>query len=98
MGRFYDYMPCDMGDLLILVCYVTSPNHIFKGLQNFTDGSLSCYVTTVASNGGHRHRGSGEINIPENTVIYGNLIANATYRIVTVYARLLPPLLRLRVT
>ena len=30
-----DYRHCDTGDLMFLICHMTSNNHLFRGLYNF---------------------------------------------------------------
>ena len=40
-----EHRPCDSGDILFLICNVTSLGHIFKGLCEFMGESLSRRVT-----------------------------------------------------
>ena len=41
-----DHKHCDSGDKF-LICYLTSCEHIFKGLYKFTEGNPSWWVSTL---------------------------------------------------
>ena len=47
MNNFGKHRHCYTGDLTILICHVTSSNHIFKGSCKFMDGSPLYYVATL---------------------------------------------------
>ena len=40
-NKFSDHRHCGNGDLMFLICHVTSHDHVFKGLYGFTDGTQS---------------------------------------------------------
>ena len=45
--KFCDYYHCDSGDVMFLICHVTSRKHMFKELCGFMGGSSSRSVTIL---------------------------------------------------
>ena len=35
LAKSCDHRHCDTGDLMFLICHMTSNNHLFRGLYNF---------------------------------------------------------------
>ena len=44
---FGNHRNCDSGDIMFLICHLTSRNHMFKGLCEFMGWSSSQLVTTL---------------------------------------------------
>ena len=45
--KFFDHRHCDRGDIMFLICHVTSRKHMFKDLYWFMGGSSTQWVTTL---------------------------------------------------
>ena len=63
--RSCDHKHCDSGDIMLLICLMTSSQHLFKELCGFMGGSSSqCLVATsdhLTVFGGHWSSGSGDM-------------------------------------
>ena len=67
LAQFGVLRSCASGDIMHLICQVTSQDHLIERSSGLVGESSSKYVTTLAKFGDHRHSKSGDVfNLSHN--------------------------------